>query len=162
MSRILFFNQAELDQFQKTRIIDEYKDTKYIVTGNWGNVGNKICIYSIRNETLAKIEQVTNGNNPKFNLFYKDQFIGSSVLNTSLIHSFIYINGVNWIVLGNNQSDKFIIQRSIHQIAKISPVSFSNNSVYQITSNKISQEPLIIAIVTIIQHQIKQPNLSAI
>ncbi len=152
MSRKVQLNVTELDRTRATKVTDEYKDIKYLVVGKWGLIDDGFDIYSKENEVLAQVKQRSLGTTPRFDLFYYDNFVGSSVVHFSLYFVTIYINGLNWIVTGSAKKQFFTIHRGGHKIAEIKSYNESDKGVRIIDTTRTVNEPLVIAIAAILNH----------
>lgn len=152
MSRIIQLNLSELDHTRSSRVIDEYKDTKYLIVGKWGLVSDTFSVYSITGDILAKIRQQSMGRTPKFDIFFLHQFVGSSVINISMHYTTIFINGLNWLVIGNQEKQSYTIWHRREKIATIKSYGQSDQIIRLIKVDTFKHEPLVVAIAAILNH----------
>ncbi|GHP15128.1 hypothetical protein YK48G_25530 [Lentilactobacillus fungorum] len=152
MSRIIQLNLSELDHTRSSRIIDEYKDTKYLIVGKWGLISDTFSVYSVSGDVLAKVRQQSMGISPKFDVFYLHQFVGSSVINFSMHYTTVFINGINWLVIGNQEKQFYTIWRGRERIATIKSYGESDQVIRLLKVDNIKHEPIVVAIAAILNH----------
>lgn len=152
MSRKIQLNLTELDHTRSTRVTDEYKDTKYLIVGKWGLISDIFSLYSITGELLAKVCQQSMGTTPRFDLYYLHQFVGSSIIHFTLHYTTIYINGINWLITGNQEKQSYTISHGREKIATIKSYNQSDQVVRIIDVDKTDHEPLVILIAAILNH----------
>ncbi|EHO54485.1 hypothetical protein [Lentilactobacillus kisonensis] len=152
MSRIIQLNLSELDHTRSSRIIDEYKDTKYLIVGKWGLISDAFSVYSVSGDILAKVRQQSMGINPKFDVFFLRQFVGSSVINVSMHYTTIFINGIDWLIIGNQEKQSYVIWHKREKIATIKSYGQSDQIIRLIKVDNIKHEPLVVAIAAILNH----------
>ncbi|EHL97980.1 hypothetical protein HMPREF9103_01804 [Lentilactobacillus parafarraginis F0439] len=142
MSRKIQINLSELDHTRSCRIIDEYKDTKYLIVGKWGLVSDTFSVYSLTGEVLATVRQQSLGTTPRFDIFYLHQFIGSSVIHFSMHYTTLYINGINWLIIGNQEKQSYTITHGRQKIASIKSYAQADQVIRLMTSATLSMNQL--------------------
>lgn len=152
MAKNKFLNQAELDQTQFTKIVDIHSHLFYLVSGCWGNLHDRLSIYSLDGDKIAEVHQIDSSLNPKFEIFYKNQMIGSSIINFNFHYASIFINGINWLIIGNFKSNKFQVINKFKTIGTIKTVTNSMGTVKEIHTQHIELEPILIIIAAILKH----------
>lgn len=152
MSRKLQLNLTELDYTRSTKVTDQYRDTKYLIVGKWGLIADTFSIYSISGEVVATVRQQSLGMTPKFDLYYLDQFVGSSVIHFTIHYTTIFINGVNWLVTGNQDKQTYRVMHGRTRIATIKSYSQSDQVIRIMDVNNTNHEPLVLAIASIFNH----------
>lgn len=152
MSRKIQINLSELDHTRSCRIIDEYKDTKYLIVGKWGLISDTFSVYSIGGDVLAEARQQSLGVTPRFDLFCFNQFVGSSVLHFSLHYTTLFINGINWLVVGNQEKQSYTITHGRQKIATIKSYAQADQIIRIMTVENINHEPIVALIAAILNH----------
>ncbi|GAF37111.1 hypothetical protein [Lentilactobacillus farraginis] len=152
MSRKIQINLSELDHTRSCRIIDEYKDTKYLIVGKWGLVSDTFSVYSITGDVLAEARQQSLGTTPRFDLFCVGQFVGSSVLHFSMHYTTLFINGINWLVIGNQEKQSYTITHGRQKIATIKSYAQADQIIRIMAVENINHEPIVALIAAILNH----------
>lgn len=152
MSRKIQINLSELDHTRSCRIIDEYKDTKYLIVGKWGLVSDTFSVYSLTGEVLATVRQQSLGTTPRFDIFYLHQFIGSSVIHFSMHYTTLYINGINWLIIGNQEKQSYTITHGRQKIASIKSYAQADQVIRLMDVGDIKHEPIVALIAAILNH----------
>ncbi|MEE8823623.1 hypothetical protein LASUN_14250 [Lentilactobacillus sunkii] len=152
MSRKLQLNLTELDHTRSSKVTDQYRDTKYLIVGKWGLVSDTFSIYSISGEVVATVRQQSLGMTPKFDLYYLDQFVGSSVIHFTMRYTTIFINGINWLITGNQEKQIYHIIHGRDRIATIKSYSQSDQVIRIMDIDDTNHEPLVLAIAAILNH----------
>lgn len=152
MSRKLQLNLTELDHTRSTKVTDQYRDTKYLIVGKWGLIDDTFSIYSISGEVVATVRQQSLGMTPKFDLYYLDQFVGGSVIHFTMHYTAIFINGINWLVAGNQDKQTYRIMHGRQRIATIKSYSQSDQVIRIMDVDNTNHEPLVLAIAAILNH----------
>lgn len=152
MSRKLQLNLTELDHTRSSKVTDQYRDTKYLIVGKWGLISDTFSIYSITGELLVSVRQQSMGMTPKFDLYYLDQFVGTSVIHFTMHYTTIFINGINWLITGNQDKQSYRIIRGRTHIATIKSYSQSDQVIRIMSVDNIDHEPLVLAIAALLNH----------
>ncbi len=152
MSRIIQINLSELDHTRSCRIIDEYRDTKYLIVGKWGLVSDTFSVYSLTSSVLAEAKQQSLGITPKFDLFYLHQFVGTSVIHFSMHYTTLFINGINWLVIGNQEKQSYTITHGRKRIATIKSYTRADQVIRVMKVDDIKHEPMVALIAAILNH----------
>lgn len=92
------------------------------------------------------------GMTPKFDLYYLDQFVGTSVIHFTMHYTTIFINGINWLITGNQDKQSYRIIRGRTHIATIKSYSQSDQVIRIMSVDNIDHEPLVLAIAALLNH----------
>lgn len=152
MSRKLWLNLSELDSKHTTKVVDDYNDYKYLITGRWGVSQDNFSVYSVSNALLAEVNQIGRSSMPKFTLHYLNRFVGTSIVNINLHYLTIYIGGLNWLITGNLNKQKFTIRKGTKIIATINSHLKNGDIIREVWISEMNLEPLLITIAAVIKH----------
>ncbi|WP_283678119.1 hypothetical protein [Lentilactobacillus sp. Marseille-Q4993] len=160
MSRKIQLNVSELEQSGSAKVINEFDDTKYLIIGRWGLVSDSYSVYSRIGELLVEIKQRTLGTHPQFELFASEDMIGTSLFNVAFRYTTLYINGINWLVVGNEKKQNYIIFNGHKRIGAINSFNNDGKVVRIITATNLEYEPIIVAISAILNHPVVVNHLN--
>ncbi|AQW21868.1 hypothetical protein PL11_008035 [Lentilactobacillus curieae] len=160
MARKVQINVSELERSHATKVVDKYDDSKYLVVGKWGLVSDSYSIYSIAGEVLSEIKQKSLGTSPQFEIWYDDALVGSSMVNFSLHFSTIYIKGLNWLVVGNDVKQNYVIYSGRKRVGSINSYNTHNDVVRIVSANEIDEEPILVSIAAILNHPVAADQLN--
>ncbi len=132
------------EQFDGITTVTTYtNDIKYIISGQIGQRHDKLTIYDQSYDPLAEINQVSSGILPRFILTNQQQTVGSIGLSLKL-HELLFVNNLNWLVLGSLEKRRFQIKTVRQQLATANPIRDQRLSIHIAKTN---QEPLLLLII---------------
>lgn len=132
------------EQFDGITTVTTYTNVvKYIISGQIGQRYDTITIYNQSYEPLAKITQISSGIIPRFILASHQREVGSIGLSLKL-HELLFVNNLNWFVLGSLEKRHFQIKTVSQQLATATP---SKDQRLLIKISDTHQEPLLLLII---------------
>ncbi|GAY72720.1 hypothetical protein [Lentilactobacillus kosonis] len=160
MARKIQINVSELERSHATKVINEFSNNQYLVVGRWGLVTDSYSIYSRSGELLCEIKQATLGTSPRFDIYYLDKLVGTSIINLSLHYSTIYIKGINWLIIGNEVKQNYSIIKKQKRIGTIHSFNTHGDVVRIISTDNINDESIMVAIAAILNHPVTTSQLN--
>lgn len=92
----------------------------YYITGEMGQKGNTLRILNQSATVLAELELASLGFLPRFTMTVNGHQVGSIGLSLQL-HEISFVSGLNWLILGNLDKQKFQITHLHYQLAITQP-----------------------------------------
>ncbi|WP_268912856.1 hypothetical protein [Lentilactobacillus sp. SPB1-3] len=159
MARKIQINVSELERSHATKVINESSNKQYLIVGRWGLVSDSYSVYSTSGELLIEIKQKTLGTNPQFDIWYLDELIGSSLIHLSFHYSTIYIKQLNWLIVGNEIKQNYMIIKNRSRIGTVHSFNTRGDVVRIINTENQTDEPILVAIAAILNHPVTTGQL---
>lgn len=134
-----------------TTIVRDNCDTAcYLLTGKWGLRHDALTIYTMQGQLLGEIRQLSLGLMPKFAIYQGQQKIGTIGKSLGFVREFVYIRGLNWVIVGNGLTNHYRVFRNHHLVFSMEPESsgFYN----RLTVTQQADEPAAILVACILNH----------
>lgn len=139
----LYLSQPLKERSGTTTVTTYDQTIKYFVSGQIGHRHNKLTIFNEGYEPLATITQISGGLLPRFILSKHDKQVGSFGISLKR-HELLYINTLNWFVLGRLEKRHFQISTVNHQLANAYPLADKR---LEVTLTNHDQEDLLVLII---------------
>lgn len=118
--RELYLTQVTHAATGMSLVTNELGTIAYYITGEMGQTGNRLKILDKSAHVLAELEQASLGFLPRFTLRVANTQVGSIGLSLQL-REVLFVSGVNWLILGNLDKQRFQISKMRHQLAASIP-----------------------------------------
>jgi len=139
----LYLSQSLKERSGTTTVTTYDQTIKYFVSGQIGQRHNRLTIFNDAYEPLATITQISGGLLPRFILSNQDKQVGSFGISLKR-HELLYINTLNWFVLGRLEKRHFQISMVNHQLANAYPLTDNR---LKVTLANHDQEDLLVLII---------------
>lgn len=156
--RLLYSRRNSLTSTGCATIKDEHGQIIYLITGKWGKAHDVLSIYSIHDELLAQVKQKSFGIFPRFDLYVKNQHVGSLRRYYGVGHEMLFVKGLNWFIIGNIFNFNYKIYHGRNCIMSISEIQLTKGQGLEFAIANYSDEPLCLCIAAILDH-FTQKNL---
>lgn len=133
-----------------TIIRDNYDSARYLLTGKWGLRHDALSVYTMQGQLLGEIRQLSLGLMPKFAIYQGHQRVGTIGKSLGFVREFIYIRGLNWVIVGNALTNHYRVFRNNHLVFIMEPEAsgFYN----RLTVTQEADEPVAILVACILNH----------
>ena len=122
----------------------------YKISGNLGKKNDVLYVYNKKGDELSRIRQTSYGFLPRFQLLYKDKYMGSIGFHFGKIHDLIFIRHLNWLITGEITFGKYRIRHGKNKLLEVNPIKFPNGIFYQLKVENDKQAPMHIAIAALL------------
>lgn len=156
--RLLYSRRNNLTSTDCATIKDEHGQIIYLITGKWGKAQDVLSIYSIHDELLAQVKQKSFGIFPRFDLYVKDQRVGSLRRYYGVGREMLFVKGLNWVIIGNIFNFNYKIYHRRDCLMSISEIHLTNGQGLEFAITNYADEPLCLCIAAILDH-FAQKNL---
>ncbi|WP_295729640.1 LURP-one-related/scramblase family protein [uncultured Limosilactobacillus sp.] len=147
--RTLYLKNRSNDH-SATIIHDNFDQACYLLTGKWGIRNDALSLYTMQGQLLAELKQLSLGLMPKFAIYQNRQRMGTIGKSFGFVREFIYIHGLNWVIVGNAFTNRYRIFRNNHLVFTMEP---EQSHLYcRLTINQQSDEPIAILIACVLDH----------
>lgn len=150
--RKLYLRSQSASTKNVTVVHDIHGQQAYLLTGRWGLRADVLSLYSISGQLLAEIKQASFGLVPRFHLFQNRQQVGSVGLSLGFSRELVYIRGLNWIIVGHGNQNRYRIFQGRRLVCDIQPVEKSGFTVSELTVNHEVDEPLSLLLAAVLNH----------
>ena len=107
--RTLFAQRIGFTKKGVTTIKDDNDNIVYFITGRWGLVHDALSVYAVSGTLLAEIKQSSLGLFPKFELYSRQQKVGTLRRYYGVSTEMIFVKGLNWFLIGNLNNFRYKI-----------------------------------------------------
>lgn len=136
-----------------TTIIRDYQGRScYLLVGKWGMRHDVLSLYAISGALLAEVRQLSLGLLPKFALYVDRQKVGTVGKSLGFVRQFIYIRGLNWIIVGSPLAGRYRVFQRGHRVFSIQPVEKTATYYHELTVDRRVDEPLAILVASVLDH----------
>lgn len=133
----------------------------YLLTGKWGLRNDVLSLYTMQGQLIAEVKQLGLGLLPKLALYQNRTKVGTIGRSLGLVSEFVYIHGLNWVIVGNVLTNRYRVFRNTHLVFQMEPTPQTSGYYQQITVSQESDEPLAILVAYVLNHwahrKIKSP-----
>lgn len=140
----LYISQSHSKRAGTTTVTEYNHTVKYFVSGQIGKRNNQLTIFNDAFEELATITQVSSGLLPRFTLSSQNKQVGSIGISLKR-HELLYVNSLNWFVVGSLEKRRFQITTVNRQLAYAQPLADKRLEVTLLNNEQESLLVLIIA-----------------
>ncbi|MCP0886330.1 hypothetical protein LB941_03135 [Ligilactobacillus sp. WILCCON 0076] len=156
--RKLYSSRNNLSSRGSTTIKDEQGKVVYLLTGRWGMHPAAMSVYDIDGVLLAEIKQRSLGLLPKFELFEQHKLVGSLRRYYGVGHEMLFIQKLNWFILGNSLTFNYKIYHGRTCILSLHEVELSSGKFLELQITHQDDEPLCICVVAILDFWAKSSS----
>lgn len=104
----------------------------YILTGRHGIANDGFTLHSIAGAELGDIRQKTVGIFPRYDLYVDRQKVGSVKKMAGVWREFIFVAGLNWMIIGNLLANQYHIYHGVKSITTIAEAGTASNTVFKL------------------------------
>lgn len=147
-----FIDAQALKDTAMTVVKDSRNQPVYILTGRHGIANDGFNLHTIDGRELGEIRQKTVGVSPKYDLLVNRQRVGTIKKMFGMWHEFVFVGGLNWLVLGNMLVNQYHIYHGVKSVTTIASVGTATNTVFKIDIEHTQDIPAGLLIAAILDH----------
>lgn len=146
----LYIDAQSLKDAGMSVVKDEHGQPRYILTGRHGLANEGYILHTISGTELGELRQRSVGLSPTFDLSVNHARVGSIKKVFGVWREFIFVSGLNWLVIGNLLANQYHIYHGVKSVTTIASVGTASNTVFKIAITETRDVPAALLIAAIL------------
>ena len=148
----LYMKEEFISKQEKVIVKNQAGEDIFLAVGTWGRVGDTISLYAMNGSLLVKVKQVTLSVMPKFDLYVREEKIGTITKHVAFSKTYFKISKLNWIVSGDFERARYHIRQQSKTIMEMEKDCFARGDFYALTIPEPHHAPICVVVALIVDH----------
>lgn len=148
----LYMKEEFVSKQEKIIVKNHAGEDIFLAVGTWGRVGDSISLYAMNGSLLVKVKQVTLSLMPRFDLYVRDEKIGTITKHVAFSKTYFKISKLNWIISGDFEHARYQVRQHAKTIMEMEKNCFARGDFYTLTIPEPHHAPICVVVALIVDH----------
>lgn len=148
----LYMKEEFISKQEKVIVKNQAGEDIFLAVGTWGRLGDSISLYAMNGSLLVKVKQVTLSFMPRFDLYVREEKIGTITKHVAFSKTFFKISKLNWTITGDFERARYQIRQQSKIIMEMEKNCFARGDFYTLTIPEPHHAPICVVLALIVDH----------